>query len=684
MQSQSPHDQITALRKAVMMHDELYYKKAKSEITDLEYDQLKLQLAELEQKYPKLVLALGTDTPTQTVGDDRSQGFKTAKHRVAMQSLDNTYSEAELREFHNRLVKLANKTDLSYCIEPKIDGLAVCVTYEKGRFARAVTRGNGVEGDDITANALTLYGLPKQLKPSKEFPVPDIIEIRGEIYLTEAEFQRINAEREECGQELYANPRNLAAGTIKQLDPKEVARRRLEIVLYGIGYCAPASAAGLTQLSYQERLRAWGAPTVEKCWYASGINEVWNAVQELDRIRHSFAYGTDGAVIKLDSFLLQDQLGRTSKAPRWAMAYKFEPERAETLLKEISIQVGRTGVLTPVAELAPVLLAGSTVARATLHNRDEIGRKDIRVGDYVYVEKAGEVIPAVVGVNLAKRKPNCIPFEFPLTCPCCGTQAIAYQGEVALRCLNYDCAIQVRRRVQHFVSKACIDIDGLGEAMVATLVERGWVVTLADVYRLPNRRSDLLSLGKKVEKSTDNLIFAIEASKTAELWRFIHGLGINHVGAAAAKDLALYFGSLESLASANALDLLTDKKDSIIEGIGETVSAAILEYFKFPRNAALITELRSLGVNPTAPIKNLALSNGVFAGKTFVLTGTLPTLKRDEAAHLIERCGGKVTGSVSKKTDYVVAGDEAGSKLDKALELGVIVIDESELLKLTS
>jgi DNA ligase (NAD+) len=677
------HEQILALRNSVMHHDELYYKKAKPEITDLEYDRLKSQLAKLEKEYPELALALGVNTPTEIIGDDRSQGFKTVKHRVAMQSLDNTYSEAELREYHNRNVKLSDRKDLAYCVEPKIDGLAVCVTYEHGKFVRAVTRGNGIEGDDISANALTLHGLPRQLKATKDFPVPDIIEIRGEIYLTEAEFQRINAEREEDGLELYANPRNLAAGTIKQLDPKEVARRKLEIVLYGIGYCSPTSAIGLTQMGYQERLKAWGAPTVEKCWYASGIDQVWSAIQQLDKLRHSFTYGTDGAVVKLDSFALQDQLGSTSKAPRWAMAYKFEPERVETLLKEISIQVGRTGVLTPVAELTPIVLAGSTVARATLHNRDEIARKDIRVGDYVYVEKAGEVIPAVIGVNSAKRKVECRPFEFPQDCPSCGTRAISYEGEVALRCPNRDCPVQVKRRIQHFASKQCVDIDGLGESMVETLVERGWVTTISDVYRLPERRLDLLSLGKKVEKSTDNLITAIQTSKSAELWRFVHGLGINHVGAAAAKDLALYFGSLDSLASASVSDFITDNKVSIIEGIGETVTASIIEYFNYPGNRVLVAELKNLGVNPTPPTKVSVSQSSTLHGKTFVLTGTLPTLKRDEASEIIERNGGKVVGSVSKKTDYVLAGAEAGSKLEKAIKLGITVIDEAKLLEMT-
>jgi DNA ligase (NAD+) len=419
---------------------------------------------------------------------------------------------------------------------------------------------------------------------------------------------------------------------------------------------------------------------VEKFWQADGIEQAWAAVQELDRLRSSFAYMTDGAVVKLDSLGLQREVGSTSKAPRWAMAFKFAAERAETELQAISIQVGRTGVLTPVAELAPVILAGTTVARATLHNQDEIARKDIRVGDIVYVEKAGEVIPAVIGVNLAKRRPQCVPYAFPKRCPACGTPALRADGEAAWRCPNLDCPVQVRRRVQHFASKACVDIEGLGEAMVDTVVDRGWVKSPADIYRL--RREDLLGLGKKVEKSTDNLLAAIEASKQAELWRFVHGLGITHVGVAAAKDLAAWFGSLTALADAKRDDFLGEKKASLIEGIGETMAEAIVQHFAQPRNRALVDDLLAQGVAPTAPARRRADGSGVLAGKTFVLAGTLPKMTREEAAALIEQAGGKVSGSVSKKTSYVLAGAEAGSKLTKANALGVPVIDETQLVEL--
>jgi DNA ligase (NAD+) len=680
MDSGSAPQRIADLRTQVARHDELYHRRAQPEITDLDYDRLKRELADLEERFPAAALAAGVDSPTTRVGDDRAEGFKTYRHRQAMQSLDNTYSEAELREFHARLVRLLGREDLAYVVEPKIDGLAVSLTYEQGRFVRAVTRGNGVEGDDVTANARTIHSLPAELKKSKGAPVPDLVEIRGEVYLTLAEFRRINQGREEAGLELYANPRNLAAGTLKLLDPREVAGRRLEIVLYGLGACEPAEAAGDTQSGYPARLRAWGLPILEKSWTAQGIDEAWAAVQELDQRRDAFAYATDGAVVKLDAFALQREAGRTSKAPRWAMAYKFAAERAETKLRAITIQVGRTGVLTPVAELEPVVLGGTTVSRATLHNQDEIARKDIRVGDTVSLEKAGEVIPAVIAVNRERRTPACVPFVFPTSCPACGTLVVRLEGEVALRCPNLDCPVQVRRRVRHFASKACVDIDGLGEAMVDALVEKGWVKSAADLYRL--RREDLLSLGKDVEKSTDNLRAAIEGSKQAELWRFIHGLGIPHVGAASAKDLAVRFRGLEPLASAKLEDFLGEKKASLIEGIGETIAQAIVTHFNQPRNRTLVDELLELGVAPRPPAGTTAAGASVLLGKTFVLTGTLPTLTREEATARIEAAGGKVSGSVSKKTSYLVAGAEAGSKLAKARDLGVPILDEAAFLQL--
>ncbi len=663
---------IAELHAEVARHAELYYRQAKPEISDREYDKLERELADLEKQFPQFTLK---GTQTAKVGDDRAEGFQTYRHRQPMQSLDNTYSEDEYRAFHQRLVKQFEREALAYVVEPKIDGLAVSVTYEKGKLTRAVTRGNGEEGDDITVNAKTIYSLPHTLKADNHHPFPDFVEIRGEIYLTTGEFQRINKEREEAGEAVYANPRNLAAGTIKQLDSREVARRKLEIVLYGIGYCEPPVVEAHSE--FLELVKRWGLPTVEKYWTADGIDEAWKAVGELDRMRHDFAYGTDGAVTKLDSFGLRRAAGSTSKAPRWAIAYKFEPERAETKINAITIQVGRTGVLTPVAELEPVILSGTTVQRATLHNKDEIERKDIRIGDYVLVEKAGEVIPAVIEVNTKRRAPECVPYQFPEKCPECGTPVVQLEGEVALRCPNYECPVQVRRRLSHFVSKACLDIDGLGVAMVDELVTKGWVKGLADIYQL--KREDLLTLGKSVEKSTDNLLAAIEASKQRELWRVIHGLGIPHVGVAAAKDLASHFRSLEKLMNATT-DHFIANKESVIAGIGSTMAAAITGFFQDPRNRATAEALLQAGLQPQVPVQTATSS--LFAGKTFVLTGTLPSMSREEASAKIEAAGGKVSGSVSKKTSYVLAGAEAGSKLEKAKELGVAVIDETGFLKL--
>jgi DNA ligase (NAD+) len=677
MDSAQARERIAVLRAEVARHDELYHRRARPEISDTDYDRLKRELADLEAAHPE---AAGGDSPTSRVGDDRAEGFKSWRHRVPMQSLDNTYSEAELREFHARLARLLDREELDYVVEPKIDGLAVSLTYEDGRLIRAVTRGNGVEGDDVTANALTIRSLPRQLRRAPRSDLPGSIDIRGEIYLTLAEFRRINQEREEAGLEPYANPRNLAAGTLKQLDPAEVAARRLEIVLYGLGYAEPAPGPAETQSAFIERVRAWGLPTVEKIWTARGIEAVWAAVRELEGLRGGFAYATDGAVVKLDSLALQREAGSTSKAPRWAMAYKFAAERAEAKLRAITIQVGRTGVLTPVAELEPVILAGTTVSRATLHNADEIARKDIRVGDVVRIEKAGEVIPAVVSVDLSRRPADSAPFAFPLTCPACGTRVERREGEVAMRCPNPDCDAQVRRRVWHFASRACVDIEGLGEATVEALVGKGWVRTPADLYRL--RREDLLTLGKDVAKSTDKLLAAIEAGKRAELWRYIHGLGIPHVGAAAAKDLAARFGGLEALAAARREDFLGEKKASLIAGIGETMAQAILDHFNLPRNRALVEALLERGVAPTPPARRAAAAGTALAGKTFVLTGTLPGLTREEAAARIEAAGGKVSGSVSKKTSYVVAGAEPGSKLEKARALGVPILDEAGLNRL--
>ena len=670
-------ERIDALRTQIAYHDELYFKKSAPVISDYAYDQLKRELAALEQAFP----ATARDGAAPAgVGDDRSGQFPTYRHRERMLSLNKSYSEAELRAFDARLMRQFGRSDLEYVVEPKFDGLAISVTYEKGKLIRAVTRGNGTEGDDVTANARTIRSLPAVLRAMTPDgvanPVPDVVELRGEIFVPYAEFARINREREDADEAPFAHPRNLAAGTLKQLDPREVSRRRLAIVLYGCGACEPADVRPVSQQALLWQLRGWGLPTVETPRLVTGADAMWQAVQALGRERTGFAYPTDGAVVKLNSTALQEQVGVTTQAPLWAMAYKFMPERAETRLRAITLQVGRTGVLTPVAELVPVQVGGATVTRASLFNRDEIARRDIRVGDFVYVEKAGEIIPAIAGVNLGRRSQEVVPFAFPDSCPACKTALIQPAGEVAVRCPNYDCSAQLKRRVEYFASKACVGIAGLGPAMVGRLVEKGRVKNVADLYRL--RREDLLALCGNAKKSTDRLLAAIERSKHAELWRVVAGLGIPEVGAVAAHDLARHFGSLESFAGVRREDLPRDSR-SLNSSIGESAALATAAYFARAENRTLVADLVALGVRPVA---SDAAASGPLSGKIFALTGTLPNLTRTEATEKITAAGGTVASSVSRKTHYILSGEGSGAKLDAARSLGVAVIDEAEFLRM--
>ena len=654
--------QIARLRKEIERHNDLYFRRAEQEISDPEYDRLKRELADLEIEFP--MLALET-SPSLRVGDDRAEGFVTYRHRQPMLSLDNTYNREELFDFEKRLKKLFGDEPLDFVVEPKIDGLAVSLTYENGKFVRAVTRGNGAEGDDITRNVDLIRGFPRSLEGAN---APEIIEIRGEIYMTLEEFNRINVERAEQDLPLFANPRNFAAGTVKLLDRRTAASRKLEIVLYAMGHCQPMPFVRHSE--FQETLRQWRFPVVEKYWQPTGIVEAWQCIVELEKLRDVFAYATDGAVIKLDSLPLQERAGSTAKAPRWAISYKFAAEQAETKLNDITIQVGRTGALTPVAELEPVLLAGTTVSRATLHNADEIARKDIRVGDIVVVEKAGEIIPAVISVVKAKRAPQRAPYVFPAHCPACGAEAVRLEGEAAWRCPNAGCPPQVRRRIEHFTGRQAMDIEGLGIAVVDQLVERGLIQNIADLYQLTEE--DLLPLDKFAQKSAGNLIIALVASKKAELWRLIHGLGIQHVGTGASKDLANHFRSLEKIRVADEETLVE------IDGIGEIMAQSIRQFFSQKENHATVERLINAGLSVAQEdlIKEADLP---LKGRIFVLTGTLLTLNREEAKALIERAGGKVTGSVSKKTSYLLTGESPGSKFAKAEKLGVPIIGEDQL-----
>jgi DNA ligase (NAD+) len=652
-----PQKDIIRLRKEIVEHDRLYYKDAQPKIDDQAYDRLKVELAQLEAAMPELSF---DTSPTQSVGDDRLDSFESYRHRKPMLSLDNTYNTDELIEFGRRLLKRFPEKSLTYLVEPKIDGVAVSLTYEYGKLKRAVSRGNGVEGDDITSNVRGIRGLPESIASA-----PDTLEVRGEIYMRHSEFERINSDREAKGQALYANPRNLAAGTIKLLDPAEARNRQLDIVLYGIGACEPRNFF-TAQSEIQKNLKDWNFPILEKYWLADGIEEAWKCIEELDRIRPKFTYPTDGAVVKLDDFMLQEDAGYTSKAPRWAIAYKFEAERAETLLKEISLQVGRTGVVTPVAILEPVQLAGTTVSRATLHNEDEIQRKDIRPGDTVLVQKAGEIIPQILSVNLDKRPTDSQPFSFGKHLKSLGFEAERDPSQAAWRIISKDDPIRQQRALQHFASRACMDIENLGTAVIEQIVERGLVKNQADLYTLTE--AQLLDLDKFAEKSAKNLIAALESSKRRELWQLIHGLGIPHVGKQSAKDLEAKFNSLEAMASA------TEGSLEAIDGIGSIMAQSIHAWFTDADNHALIEQLKAHGLNFDSARQEDAV--GILAGKTVVLTGALPSLSRDEATQMIEAEGGRTSSSVSRKTDFVLAGEAAGSKYVKAKKLGLSILDE--------
>ena len=653
------HKEIAKLRAEITKHDQLYYKDALPSIDDQAYDRLKAQLAELEATVPEF--DFGT-SPTQSVGDDRLEAFVSYTHRVPMLSLDNTYSMKELIEFGKRLEKRFPDQTLNYLVEPKIDGVAVSLTYERGQFVRAVSRGNGAEGDDITQNVRPIKGLPMTLNDA-----PEILEVRGEIYMRHEEFERINATRETEGQQLYANPRNLAAGTIKLLDPAEARTRSLDIVLYGVGACEPARFFS-HQAEIHEKLKTWGFSVLEKIWLTDGIEQAWKSIENLDTLRQGFTYPTDGAVVKLDDFRLQDEAGFTSKAPRWAIAYKFEAERAETLLKEISLQIGRTGAVTPVALLEPVQLAGTTVSRATLHNEDEIRRKDIRPGDTVLVQKAGEIIPQVLSVNLSKRPADSVPFDFGAHLESLGIIAERDPNEAVWRITRKDDPIRQQRALQHFASRACMDIENLGTAIVEQLVARGLAHNPADLYTL--RIEQLLELDKFAEKSANNLIAALEASKTRCLWQLIHGLGIPHVGKQSAKDLEAYFDSLDAIASASVEALVE------VDGVGSIMAQSLHAWFADPDHTTLIDRFRKYGLNFQSA--RIEIGDSALAGKIFVLTGSLPTLTRSEATAMIEQVGGRSSSSVSKKTDYVIAGEASGSKYAKAEKLGIVILDEDQ------
>jgi DNA ligase (NAD+) len=660
---------IESLREKIRHHEYLYYVLDQPEISDLDFDKLMQQLKDLEAANPSLITP---DSPTQRVGGKPREGFVKVRHSSPMLSLDNTYSEEELRGWERRVHELSGRKDVDYVCELKLDGMSLALVYENGRFARGVTRGDGTTGEDVTLNVRTVRSVPLSigLDKLKRAGIPPNFEARGELLMPTAAFKKLNEERERSGLPTFANPRNFTAGTVRQLDANITAERRLDFFPYIL------LTNGHTYFD-----RHWKTLTaLDKAGFkvnpnrklVHSMDEVWSFIQQWEAKRDSLPYEIDGIVIKVDRTGLQDELGFTGKAPRWAIAYKYAARAGITKLENVRWQVGRTGKLTPVAELAPVPIGGTTVRNATLHNMDEIGRLGVKIGDYVQVERGGDVIPKVAKVIDDKDHPRGNQeIEAPEKCPVCGTKVARTEGEVDYRCVNANCPAKLLGTILHFASRGVMNIDGMGEALVTQLTERGLVRNVADVYKLT--KADLLSLERFADKSAQNILDEIENSKTLPLERVIYGLGIRMVGERTAQFLAEHFGSMEAIANASVEELQN------VGEVGPKIAESIAEFFANPANRELVKRLEKAGLKFTGEKKERGTK---LAGKTFVLTGTLAKYSRDEARKMIEDAGGKVTGSVSKETDYVIAGSDAGSKLDKAKELGVPVIDEKEMERL--
>src|ERR1700730_1548323 len=660
---------MEALREKIRHHEYLYHVLDNPEISDLEFDKLMQQLKDLESEHPTLV---PPDSPTQRVGGKPREGFVKMRHSTPMLSLDNTYDEEELRRWERRVHELSGRSDVDYVCELKLDGMSLVLVYEGGKLVRGVTRGDGSIGDGVTINVRTVRSIPLAVDQGKlkKAGVPLDFEVRGELLMPTAAFKRVNEERESKGLPTFANPRNFTAGTVRQLDASVTAERRMDFFPYillenGRTYFDRHSKT-------MDALTAAGFKVNPNRKLVHSIDEVWGFIQEWEGKRESLPYEIDGIVVKVDRVALQEELGFTGKAPRWAIAYKYAARAGITKLEDIRVQVGRTGKLTPVAELAPIQIGGTTVRNATLHNMDEIQRLDVRIGDWVRVERGGDVIPKIVSVD--KEHPRGTKeIKEPEKCSVCGTKVVRTEGEVDYRCVNANCPAKLLGTILHFASRGVMNIDGMGESLVNQLIERGLVKNVADIYDLT--KETLLGLERFADKSAQNILDEIEASKKLPLERVIYGLGIRFVGARTAQFLAEHFGSMEALASAS-LDELQN-----VNEVGPRIAESIVEFFSIPANRKLVERLRAAGLTLSGQKKERGTK---LAGKTFVLTGTLAKYTRDEAKKMIEDAGGKVTGSVSKKTDYVVAGTDAGSKLDKANQLGVKVIDEREMEKLAS
>ncbi len=660
-----------SLRDEIRRHEYLYYVLDAPEISDAEFDRLMNELKVLEKERPDLITP---DSPTQRVGGKPREGFVKVAHSSPMLSLDNAYNEQELRDWERRVHELTGRKDIEYVCELKLDGLSMALHYAGGKLARGITRGDGSVGEEVTANVRTIRSVPLAIsdKGLKEAELPPDFEVRGEVVMPIAAFERMNEDRERQGLSKFANPRNAAAGAVRVLDPNITALRRLDFYAYFV--LAEGRIYGQEQSGDLDALSAAGFKVNPNHARARNFDEVWAFIGKWEENRETLPYEIDGVVIKVDSVSLWSRLGFTGKAPRWAIAYKYAARAGTTVISDVRFQVGRTGKLTPVADLEPVRIGGTTVSHATLHNMDEIGRLGVRIGDTVKVERGGDVIPKVVQVM--KEGAHRQAIRVPDKCPVCGGHVVKAEGEVDYRCVNVNCPAKLRESILHFASRSVMNIEGMGDALVNQLVEHGLVKNVGDIYRLT--KDDLLDLERMGEKSAQNVLAEIQESKKLPLDRVIYGLGIRFVGERTAESLASHFGSLDALSQAAALKNEEESLAALqeVEEVGPRIAASIREFFLEAKNRQLIEDLRKAGLTFTGRKKQRGTQ---LADKTFVLTGTLPNYSRDEAKRLIEAAGGKVTGSVSKKTDYVVAGAEPGSKLDRARELGVKVIDEKQL-----
>lgn len=659
MDSKQAKNRIEELRKTLEYHAKKYYDEDKPEISDFEYDMMMNELKNLEKEFPELI---DKESLTQKVGGHVKEGFKQVEHEVPLQSLQDVFSYEELRDFDERVRKQLkdNGKNLKYVVETKIDGLSMAIEYKDGKFVRAATRGNGLIGEDVTNNAKTIKSIPPELTD------PVTITVRGEVFIGSKEFEKLNEEREILGQTLFANARNAAAGSLRQLDSKITATRPLDIYIFNVQKLENNKFnSHYEQLEYLDKLGFNVNPVKILC---NNIDEAINAITKIGDDREKLSFGIDGAVIKVDNLDYRAELGTTFKTPRWAIAYKYPPEQKETLLKDIVCQVGRTGAITPMAILDPVKVAGSTISKSTLHNEDFIKEKDLRIGDRVIIQKAGDVIPEVVESVKSKRTGKEKEFVMPKVCPVCGAPTIREEGEAVTRCTGIECSAKALRNIVHFASKEGMEIDGLGYSIIEQLIDRKLISNIADIYNL--KLEDIASLKKNGKKFAQNLIDAIEKSKNNDLFKLITGLGIRHIGEKSAKNLARKFRTMDNLMNASIEEL------SIQNDVGEITAKSIYEFFHEEQSIDLINKLKTAGVNMESLEEES--SDNRFEGKTFVLTGALSKYSRDEASDIIEKLGGKTSSSVSKKTSYVLAGEDAGSKLTKAQSLGVTVITEEE------